>query len=523
MLDYRRKSRRSCGASNQLTEPVIELSKPLEEPFQIESMVPSPNNDAVFINCRCSKDRFYRSNTHCFRIEFDPNSTFGGEEEPASSGRLTKLALPRGAQIKAVSPDGARLLISLKEGDSGEQVQSDLWLLDLTLPRETLENPGLEQHLVCLTRFLDQEPLNAYWTRRGIFVSYWNKSTCEIARLSEGGEVEVWETQGLSVDTFFLNEAAQIFLRAVSPAALAEIYFGSPTSRGWDLKRITNFTEQYADWDFGTAESIQWRSKDGTEIEGVLRRPSSFDPNKKYPLIFQIHGGPAAVSPLILLENNNRYFYPTVQFLNKGILILEPNYRGSLGKGQAFLALNFDNLGVGDLWDLESAIDHLGAQGFVDEACIGSMGWSQGGYISAFAAMHSTCLKAASAGAALSDWRIYFGGSDEPQAILLSGDPYSNKELFDKTAPISAVNEAKTPILFQHGEKDPRVPLISAMEMYRALRVRGAQVTLIVFPGQGHGFLKPRESYALMIQNYRWFVHHLLGEELDLLMDDSGQ
>ena len=132
---------------------------------------------------------------------------------------MTKLALPRGAQIKAVSPDGARLLISLKEGDSGEPVQSDLWLLDLTLPRETLENPGLEQHRVCLTRFLDQEPLNAYWTRRGIFVSYWNKSTCEIARLSEGGEVEVWETQGLSVDTFFLNEAAQIFLRAVSDAS----------------------------------------------------------------------------------------------------------------------------------------------------------------------------------------------------------------------------------------------------------------------------------------------------------------
>jgi prolyl oligopeptidase len=148
------------------------------------------------------------------------------------------------------------------------------------------------------------------------------------------------------------------------------------------------------------------------------------------------------------------------------------------------------------------------------------MGWSQGGYISAFAAMHSNRLKAASAGAALSDWRIYRAGSDEPQAIPLSGDPFSNKAWFDQSAPISAIHQAQTPILFQHGEKDPRVPLISAMEMYRALKARGVPTTLVVFPGQGHGFLKPRESYALMLQNYRWFMHHLMGEALDLLMDD---
>jgi len=523
MLDYRRKSRRSCSESSRLLPPVIELSRLLEKPFQIESVVPSPNNNAVFINCRCNENGSYRDETHCFRIEFDPDSVFDDQEEPASIGRLTRLALPKEAQIKAVSPDGNRLLISQKETGPGEQIQSDLWLLDLTLPVETLEDPGLEQHLRCLTRSLDQEPLNVYWTRLGIFVGYWNKSTCEIARLSEDGDVEVWDTQGLSPDFFFLNAAGQVFMRALSPTALAEIYFGSPTSRGWDLKRITNFSAQYAHWDLGTAESIQWRSKDGTEIEGVLRKPSNFDANRKYPLIFLVHGGPAAVSPLILLENNNRYFYPTVQLLNRDILILEPNYRGSLGRGQAFLALNFDNLGVGDLWDLESAIDHLVAQGFVDETCIGSMGWSQGGYISAFAAMHSTRLKAVSAGAALSDWRIYFGGSDEHLSILLSGDPYSNKELFDKAAPISAINEAQTPILFQHGEKDPRVPLISAMEMYRALKARGVPTTLIVFPGRSHGFLEPRASYALMLQNYRWFVHHLLGDALDLLMEDSSE
>ena len=514
---------RSQHSSSEPAKPIVELSKLLERPFKIESAVPSPNEDAVYINCRSRDDEFYENDTYCFRIEFDPDSIFDDEKATTPIGKLTRIALPKGARVSAVSPDGEKLLISHKESGLKGRIQSDLWLLDLTSAEELLEDPEVWKHLQRITGNFDQEPLSIYWIKLGIFLSHWNESTCEIARLSETGEVEAWDIQGLSVEYFHVNDDGDIFLRAASPTTLTEIYYGPPKSRGWDIKRITKFNERYADWDFGTAESIRWTSRDGTEIEGILRKPSNFDPNKKYPLLFNVHGGPAAASPFILLENNNRYFYPTVQLLNKDILILEPNYRGSLGRGQSFLALNFDNLGIGDMWDLESAIDHLVAQGFVDETRVGSMGWSQGGYISSFVAMHSSRLRAASAGAALCSWRTYYSGSDQRHSIILSGDPYSNPEMFDRTAPISAIDKAETPILFQHGEKDPRVPLISAMEMYRALKAKGVETRLIVFPGQGHGLLKPRESYALMVQNYRWFAHHLLGEELDLLMDDTGE
>lgn len=523
ILDHEQKSEHSSSESNELSKSTVELSKLLEKSYKIESAVPSPKNDAVFINCCSKDDGFYENDTYCFRIEFNPSSIFDDEEAPTSIGKLTQIALPKGARVKAVSPNGDKLLISHKEGGLNEHVQSDFWLLDLTLGKERLEDPDMRKHLRRITGNLDQEPLSVYWTKLGIFLNYWNESNCEIARLSEMGEIEIWDIQGLSAEYFHVNNDGGILLRAASPTTLAEIYFGFPKSRGWDLRRITDFNERFASWDFGTVESIKWTSRDGTEVEGILRKPSNFDPNKKYPLLFNIHGGPAAVSPYVLLENNNRFVYPTVQLLNKDILILEPNYRGSLGKGQSFMALNFDNLGIGDMWDLESAIDHLVAQGFVDKGRIGSMGWSQGGYISAFVAMHSTRFKAASAGAALCSWRMYFSGSDLRQYILLSGDPYSNKEMFDRTAPISAIDKATTPILFQHGENDRRVPITSSMEMYRALKAKGVKTHLIVFPGQGHGFLKPRESYALMVQNYSWFVHHLLGGELNLLMDDTGK
>jgi len=523
ILDQRRHLQLSTGKSQE-TKPVIELSMLLPRSFKIESALPSPTDDAVFLNTRSKDDPCYENDTSCFRIEFNSQTIFRDNHKSSSpSGEVTQLALPKGARIQAISPDGGRLLVSHKERGLSDNVQSDLWLLNIASSQRSLESPELPKQLVCITRNLDREPLDVYWTKLGIFVRYWNESTCTIARLTESGKVQVWDTHNLSPEYFFVNNNGHIFVRAASPTLVAEIYYGSPKADGWDLKRITRYNEVVANWDLGSVESIKWKSRDGTEIEGILRKPSDFDPTKKYPLLFYVHGGPAAASPCILLDNSNRYFYPTVQLLNKEILILEPNYRGSLGKGQSFRELNFDNLGIGDLWDLESAIDHLVAEGYVDETKIGSMGWSQGGYISAFAAMHSTRFKAVSAGAALCSWRTYYSGSDARHSILLSGDPYNNKEAFDKTAPISAIAEAKTPMLFQHGEKDPRVPVISAMEMYRALKARGIQTRLIIFPGQGHGLLKPRENYALMVQNYRWFVHHLLGEELDLFMNDEGE
>ncbi|MFN2284683.1 MAG: alpha/beta hydrolase family protein, partial [Anaerolineae bacterium] len=156
--------------------------------------------------------------------------------------------------------------------------------------------------------------------------------------------------------------------------------------------------------------------------------------------------------------------------------------------------------------------------GWVDTTRVGCMGWSQGGYISAFAGLHSDRFKAVSVGAGISDWYTYHVSNDIPMFTVdyLSGSPFRDRERYIKTAPISNLANAKTPMLIQHGSDDRRVPLSNATELYRGLQEMGVPVELFVFPGMGHPITKPRENHAVMHQNLAWFSHYLLGEELKL-------
>ncbi|MFX0108308.1 MAG: alpha/beta hydrolase family protein, partial [Candidatus Hodarchaeota archaeon] len=370
---------------------------------------------------------------------------------------------------------------------------------------------------------IDRYPLDVHWTKNGIYMLHWNGSSAAISRLFENGEFETYDLGDISpANSFHITDAGYIAFDGFSQNTLIEVYAGIPNGHGWDLIRATRNTEAFSHLDFGTAESIKWTSKDGTEIEGILRKPSDFNPTKKYPLIVFPHGGPRVSSRLSLLSND--YMRPVHPLLAKGILILEPNYRGSLGKGRKFMELNYNNLGVGDMWDIESGIDHLIAQGYVDEKRIGSMGGSQGGYLSAFIGMHTDRCVAVSVNAGVSSWYLYYIGSDMRHSIQLEGTPFDegSLEAYRKSAPISAIHRAKTPMLIQHGEKDERISVLSAHELHRALKHKGVPTELFVLPDKGHGYLTPREDYAVLLQNYRWFCHYLLGEELDLFKNDFG-
>ena len=189
-----------------------------------------------------------------------------------------------------------------------------------------------------------------------------------------------------------------------------------------------------------------------------------------------------------------RQFYPIDVWLARGALVLEPNYRGSAGYGEKFRSLNVRNLGVGDAWDVLSGIDYLVAQGLVDNDRVGAMGWSQGGYISAFLTTHDSArFKAISVGAGISDWMTYYVNTDIHPFTrqYLKATPWDDPEIYAKTSPITYIKQAKAPTLIQHGEHDRRVPIPNAYELYQGLQDQNVPVEAHRLQG-----LRPRPRQA---------------------------
>jgi dipeptidyl aminopeptidase/acylaminoacyl peptidase len=122
-----------------------------------------------------------------------------------------------------------------------------------------------------------------------------------------------------------------------------------------------------------------------------------------------IHGGPGSID---IPDPTATYVYPIMQWVEKGALVLRVNYRGSTGYGEKFRSLNVRNLGVGDMWDVVSGVEYLNSKGMIDTSRMGAMGWSQGGYISAFLTTNTHIFKAISVGAGISNWVTYYVNTD---------------------------------------------------------------------------------------------------------------
>lgn len=314
----------------------------------------------------------------------------------------------------------------------------------------------------------------------------------------------------------FTRDGRRIAFTAPSPSTLTEIYVTSLDK--FSPRRLTGMSEQLKPFTLGTREVVSWKSQDGAMIEGVLVKPAGFDPTKKYALLCVIHGGPTGVDRPTAIDTR---YYPSDIWAARGALVLKVNYRGSAGYGEKFRTLNVRNLGVGDAWDVLSGVDSLVARGWVDPARVACMGWSQGGYISAFLTASSDRFKAISVGAGISDWATYYYNTDiTPFTInYLGKDPVADPDIYKKTSPIAYINNAKTPTLIQHGELDRRVPIANAYELRQALEDRKVPVEMVVYKGFGHGITKPRAMRAVMTHNLVWFNHYLWGDALPNLAD----
>jgi dipeptidyl aminopeptidase/acylaminoacyl peptidase len=352
------------------------------------------------------------------------------------------------------------------------------------------------------------------WGPDGIYFSAQQKTKAGLFVVDPKTDVvKAVETPGLenSGQATFSKDFKTITYRGSCANCFAEIF--SENIPGSQPKQLTHAAEQLFDYSTSHREVVRWKSGDGTEIEGILYKPHDFDAKKKYPLLVVIHGGPTGVDTPVISPDR---YYPIEKFVARGALVLRPNYRGSAGYGAKFRALNVRNLGVGDYADVISGVDYLIGQGFVDKDRVGSMGWSEGGYISAFITTSSDRFKAVSVGAGISDWMTYYVNTDitpfTPQ--YLRATPWSDPEIYAKTSPITYIAKAKTPTLIQHGGADRRVPLPNSFELRQALEDHGVPVKMVVYDGFGHPINKPKQQRAVMEENWNWFAHYIWGDAL---------
>jgi dipeptidyl aminopeptidase/acylaminoacyl peptidase len=365
-----------------------------------------------------------------------------------------------------------------------------------------------------LTLGFDEDPGLLKWAQEGIYFSALQRTNSSLFLLDPKTQtVKKIEMPGSTIagQFSFSKDFKTVAYRGTGANEYAEIYASElPAEKPVQL---THAGEQLAGFDVGKREVVRWKSGDGAEIEGVVFKPANFDPTKKYPLLVVIHGGPTGIDvPAISADR----YYPVERFLARGAIILKPNYRGSAGYGEKFRSLNVRNLGVGDYADVISGVDYLIGQGFVDKDRVASMGWSEGGYISAFITTSSDRFKAVSVGAGISDWMTYYANTDitpfTPQYLLAT--PWDDPAIYAKTSPITYIKNARTPTLIQHGGADRRVPLPNGYELRQALEDHGVPVKMVVYDGFGHPINKPKQQRAVMEENENWFGHYIWGDPL---------
>jgi dipeptidyl aminopeptidase/acylaminoacyl peptidase len=427
------------------------------------------------------------------------------------SGKITKVVTNPGSDsFEDWSPDSREILFStyLNDTISDFYTNSKLFALNIATGEERQLAHNLDEDLGGFT-----------WEASGIYGTIWQRTNHPLCRIDPvNGTFSILKDNPDQIfNISFSREGQEFAFTGRNGDQLTDVYI---TSIGGKPRLISNMNDQIKDWKVAGSEVISWNSKDGTVIEGILHKPQNYDPAKKYPLMVVIHGGPTGVDTPNPVPGG---VYPLIQWLDKGCLVLRPNYRGSAGYGETFRSLNVKNLGVGDMWDVISGIEYLDKLGIIDKNKMGCMGWSQGGYISAFLTTNTSLFRAISVGAGISDWMTYYVNTDiHPFTIqYLKATPWTNNAIYKTTSPITNINKARTPTLIQHGELDKRVPIANAYELLQGLRDNKVPVELIVYKGFGHGITKPRERLAATWHNWQWFNKYIWDENVELPMGEK--
>jgi dipeptidyl aminopeptidase/acylaminoacyl peptidase len=261
---------------------------------------------------------------------------------------------------------------------------------------------------------------------------------------------------------------------------------------------------------WGKAENLEW-TNDGFNIQGWLLPPAKVESGKKYPMVVLIHGGPSSATTPEWPAGFGMSRAIVAALSSCGYYVLLPNPRGSYGQGEDFTRANVKDFGGGDLRDVLAGVDAALAKYPIDPARLGVTGWSYGGYMTMWTVTQTNRFHAAVAGAGIANWQSYYGQNliDQWMIPFFGASVYDDPGVYEKSSPIHFIKKVKTPTLVIVGERDAECPSAQSYECWHALRTLGVPTQLIVFPDEGHMFVKPENQAGRLDQTVAWFDKYL--------------
>ena len=293
-----------------------------------------------------------------------------------------------------------------------------------------------------------------------------------------------------------------------------EIYVAQGPNGMAQARPVTDLNAAFTREPLPEIETVSWDGGDGTSVEGVLFWPPGKKGQKGLPLIVDLHGGPFGVARTEAVSLQGSFLSFPATLAARGFLVLNPNYRGSAGRGDAFTQGIEGHRCSRPSEDVIRGVESLIGRGWADRTRLGLIGYSGGGGLSKCLLSRTHLFRAVSTGAGVwNDVDLYSStrGLMWSEAYFQGTSPGERFDLWWRESPASGLEKIRTPTLILAGESDHDSPR-QADELYRGLVARGVPAESLVFPGEGHVFTRPSHKRAKMRTEISWFEHYLLGK-----------
>jgi len=357
-----------------------------------------------------------------------------------------------------------------------------------------------------LTPALDRNPSNPFWSKDGRMIGFTveDDGADRLAEVTaKGGPVRPLAGDPLASLTAPRADAGKLAFLMATTRAPDEVYV-------LDRGKPRQLSHQNDDWlrqvSIAPIARTSFRSKDGTEVHGFLVTPPDARAGQPLPTILFNHGGPQAQ----FAAASAGWWMQWQIFANAGYAVISSNPRGSTGRGEAFAKALYADWGGPAVPDALAAVDDAVARGVADPKQLYVGGWSYGGMLTNYLIASDTRFRAAVSGASISNILAGYGTDEYIRDYETElGRPWEHMDVWLRNAyPFYHNDRIVTPTLFMVGDKDMNVPLLNSEQMYQALKSRGIDSQLVIYPGQYHGFTRPSFQKERMERWIAWYEAH---------------